>query len=98
MTATKQPAAETEDGAHDEPRLRPMLTERMVLDLVPISRSTLFRLEREGKFPRSVYVSANRRFWFRDQVAAWQATVDERNPNRGRGRQGRRRRVSSSPS
>ena len=88
MTAAKQPEAETLDGAHDEPGLRPMLTERMVLDLVPLSRTTLYRLERAGKFPRSVYASPNRRFWFRDQVIAWQRAInerDERNPNRGRG-------------
>jgi prophage regulatory protein len=93
MIAAKQPEAETEDGAHDEPRLRPMLTERMVLDLVPLSRTTLYRLERAGKFPQSVYVSPNRRLWFRDQIIAWQAAVDERNPNRGRGK-GRRQRVA----
>ena len=69
--------ADGEDGPHDEAGLRPMLTERMVLDLVPISRTTLYRLERAGKFPRSVYVSANRRLWFRDQIVAWQAAVDE---------------------
>jgi prophage regulatory protein len=96
MTAANQPEPETEDSAHDEPGLRPMLTERMVLDLVPLSRTTLYRLERSGKFPRSVYVSPNRRFWFRDQVIAWQAAInerDERNPNRGRGK-GRHQRVS----
>ena len=73
MTAANQPEEETEDGPHDEPELRPMLTERMVLDLVPISRTTLYRLEQAGRFPRSVYVSPNRRFWFRDEVIAWQA-------------------------
>ncbi|WP_342733188.1 AlpA family phage regulatory protein [Bradyrhizobium sp. B117] len=78
----------------DGRELRPMLTEQMVLELVPISRTTLFRLERAGKFPRSVYVSPNRRFWFRDQVIAWQTAIndnDERNLKRGRGK-GRRRR------
>jgi prophage regulatory protein len=99
MTAAKQPEAEIEDDAHGGARLRPMLTERMVLELVPLSRTTLYRLERAGKFPRSVYVSANRRLWFRDQIIAWQAAVDEqdeRNPNRGRGK-GRRRRTSTGP-
>jgi len=73
MTAAKQPEEETEESPHDKPELRPMLTERMVLDLVPISRTTLYRLEQAGRFPRSVYVSPNRRFWFRDEVIAWQA-------------------------
>ena len=90
--------ADGEDGPHDEAGLRPMLTERMVLDLVPISRTTLYRLERAGKFPRSVYVSANRRLWFRDQIVAGQAAVDEhdeRNPNRGRGKGRRVRAVAA---
>ncbi|MCA1469797.1 AlpA family phage regulatory protein [Bradyrhizobium sp. IC3195] len=81
----------------DRRELRPMLTEQMVLELVPISRTTLFRLERAGKFPRSVYVSPNRRFWFRDQVVAWQTAIDhndERNPARGRGKGRTRRRVA----
>ena len=100
MTAAKQPEEETEESPHDKPELRPMLTERMVLDLVPISRTTLYRLEQAGRFPRSVYVSPNRRFWFRDEVIAWQAAInecDERNPNRGRDK-GRRHRVSSTRS
>ncbi|MBR0742278.1 AlpA family phage regulatory protein [Bradyrhizobium liaoningense] len=73
-----------------------MLTEQMVLTIVPISRTTLFRLERAGKFPRSTYISPNRRVWFRDQVIAWQTAIndnDERNPKRGRGK-GRRRRAA----
>lgn len=88
------------DRPHDLPPLRPMLTERMVLELVPISRTTLWRLERSGKFPRAVYVSPNRRFWFRDQVIAWQTAIndnDERNPRRGRGK-GRRRSAGRDPS
>ncbi|MDI3562440.1 AlpA family transcriptional regulator [Bradyrhizobium sp. Arg816] len=82
----------------DRHDLRPMLTEQMVLELVPISRTTLFRLERAGKFPRSVYVSPNRRFWFRDQVVAWQTAIndnDERNPKRGRGKGRRRQSIAS---
>ncbi|WGD56063.1 AlpA family phage regulatory protein [Bradyrhizobium sp. CB1650] len=81
------------DELRDARELRPMLTERMVLDLVPISRTTLYRLERAGRFPKSVYVSPNRRFWFRDQVIAWQDAIDkmdERNPQRGRGKKRRR--------
>ncbi|MCG2625611.1 AlpA family transcriptional regulator [Bradyrhizobium sp. WYCCWR 13023] len=85
-----------DNDEHDElPALRRMLTERMVLEEIPISRTTLYRLERAGKFPRSVYISPNRRLWFRDEVAAWQAAIndnDERNPQRGRGK-GRRRRT-----
>jgi prophage regulatory protein len=50
-------------------------------------------MEREGRFPRSTYISPNRRVWFEDQVADWQNSVDEFNPLRGRGK--RRPRVNS---
>ena len=69
---------------------RKMLLEEQVLDIVPVSRSTLWRMERDGKFPRSTFISSNRRVWFEDQIVDWQSSVDERNPNRGRGK-GRRK-------
>lgn len=54
----------------DEPRR--MLTLVQVLDIVPVGRTTLFKMESKGTFPRSRYASANRRFWFADEVAQWQ--------------------------
>jgi prophage regulatory protein len=69
--------------------LRKMLLEEEVLELIPFSRSTLWRLERTGKFPRSTFISPNRRIWFADEVAQWQETVNEHQPHRRRGK-GRR--------
>jgi predicted DNA-binding transcriptional regulator AlpA len=90
--------AEAEDGAQSE--LRPMLNEAQVLQLVPISRTTLYRLEKAGKFPKSIHISPNRRCWFLDTIVAWQRAIDELDPHfdpsRGRGK-GRRRRVSANP-
>ena len=54
---------------------RRMLTLAQVLEIVPVKRTTLFKMERDGRFPRSHYVSANRRFWFADEIAAWQETL-----------------------
>jgi prophage regulatory protein len=71
-----------------------MLDEKQVLEIVPASRTTLYRMERDGKFPRSTYISPNRRVWFEDEIVGWQNTVDEFNPIRGSGK-GRRTRVSS---
>jgi prophage regulatory protein len=82
-----------ETGHLIEIRARRMLNEKLVLAIVPLGRSTLLRMEREGKFPKSTYISANRRIWFEDEIVAWQNTVDEFNPNRGRGK--RRTRTSS---
>ena len=78
--------AKMEDGAPDKSELRPMLNEAQVLALIPISRTTLFRMMRAGRFPKATFVSPNRRLWFRDQIIGWQSAVDEFDPNRGRGK------------
>ena len=92
MAGTNREEAETEISTRDKSRLRRMLNEKQVLDVVPLSRTSIYRLEKAGKFPRSTYISANRRIWYEDEIIAWQRAVDEFNPNRGRGK-GRRRRV-----
>ena len=97
MTAAKQQQAETQNGARYKSEPRRMLNETQVLSLIPLSRTTLHRLTKAGRFPKGTYVSANRKLWFADEVAAWQNAVDEFDPRRGRGK-GRRQRVSSSPS
>jgi prophage regulatory protein len=71
-----------------------MLTEEQVLAVVPVSRTTLYRMGRSGRFPKGTYISPNRRVWYEDEVIAWQRSVDERDPRRGRGK-GRRPRASS---
>ena len=97
MAGTNREEAETEISTRDKSRLRRMLNEKQVLDVVPLSRTSIYRLEKAGKFPRSTYISANRRIWYEDEIIAWQRAVDEFNPSRGRGK-GRRRRVSAGPS
>lgn len=69
---------------------RKMLREDEVLDVIPLSRSTLLRMARAGKFPKPTYISPNRRIWFEDEITTWQDAVNEFVPNRGRGK-GRRR-------
>jgi prophage regulatory protein len=85
---------EAEDGASVRPEPRRMLSEKQVLEIVPVGRTTLYRMEKAGRFPRSTYISPNRRVWFEDEIIAWQNTVDEFNPKRGRGK-GRRQRASA---
>ena len=92
MAAAIQVEAEQEDRAPDKARPRRMLSEKQVLEIVPVGRTTLYRMEKTGRFPRSTYISPNRRVWYEDQVVAWQNAVDEFDPRRGRGK-GRRRRV-----
>lgn len=70
-------ADEANDRAPDSVP-RKMLTLEQVLQIVPVSQATLERMERDGLFPRSTYISANRRCWFADEVRAWQDEIDGR--------------------
>jgi prophage regulatory protein len=53
---------------------RRMLSERQILDLLPIARSTLQMWEKAGDFPKSVMIGPNRKAWYADEVAAWQTS------------------------
>jgi prophage regulatory protein len=55
---------------------RRMLDEKQVLRIVPVGHTTLWRTEKSGGFPRSTYISPNRRIWFEDDIVAWQKQVD----------------------
>src|ERR1700746_489862 len=68
-----------EDGA----RPRRMLSEKQVLAIVAVGRSTLWRMEKAGNFPRSSYISTNRRVWFEDEVVRWQSEVNGRRKGHG---------------
>ncbi|MET4016297.1 AlpA family phage regulatory protein [Bradyrhizobium sp. S3.2.12] len=78
------------DAAKSGPRR--MLNEKQVLEIIPVGRTTLYRMEKSGRFPKSTYISPNRRVWFEDEIIAWQNAVDEFNPHRARGK-GRRARA-----
>ena len=95
MIAAQRPQTRSEDGTLEKPVPRRMLNEKQVLEIVPVGRTTLYRMEKAGRFPKSTYISPNRRVWFEDEIIAWQNAVDEFDPRRGRGK-GRRQRVSSS--
>lgn len=43
-----------------------------VLQIVPVSKSTLKRLLAEGSFPTGHYISPNRRVWYEDEILRWQ--------------------------
>ncbi|TYO68492.1 AlpA family phage regulatory protein [Bradyrhizobium hipponense] len=89
-------AKRAEDGAPDGSGPRRMLSEKQVLEIVPVGRTTLYRMEKAGRFPRSTYISPNRRVSYEDEIVAWQNAVDEFDPGRRRGK-GRRRHISPNP-
>ena len=69
------------------PQQGKMLNIEEVLEIVPVSQSTLFRMVKEGKFPKGKLISPNRRVWQADQVKQWQGDLPvERTPRRHRRR------------
>jgi len=46
-----------------------------VLKIVPVSEATLLRMEAEGTFPRSLFISANRRVWRETDLLEWQRNL-----------------------
>jgi prophage regulatory protein len=48
-----------------------------VLGAVPVSRSQLYAMIAEGKFPRQVHLGGSAAFWVEEEVSAWiQAHID----------------------
>jgi predicted DNA-binding transcriptional regulator AlpA len=71
---TEQASAD-ERPESDKPRH--MLNISQVLEIVPVGRTTLFKMERQGTFPTSTYISANRRCWYADEIARWQKALPQ---------------------
>jgi prophage regulatory protein len=69
---TEQASAD-ERPESDKPRH--MLNISQVLEIVPVGRTTLFKMERQGTFPTSTYISPNRRCWYADEIARWQKAL-----------------------
>ena len=63
------------DNGEDD--VRDMLTAEQVLERIPISRTTLFRLEKDGLFPEGQLLTPHRKLWFKDEVVAWQKDLQD---------------------
>lgn len=50
-----------------------LLRKRDVIALTSLSAPTIWRLERAGKFPRAIRISAGRIAWREEDVMAWLA-------------------------
>ncbi len=48
-----------------------LLTQKQVVDLVGLSRTTIWRLERAGKFPRRRQVSTKAVRWNQAEIEDW---------------------------
>ncbi|MET4197442.1 AlpA family phage regulatory protein [Bradyrhizobium barranii] len=70
--STETTTNENERTDESASEVRPMLNAEQVLAIIPISRTTLFRLERDKVFPQGEPITPHRKLWFKDEVVAWQ--------------------------
>jgi len=59
----------------DEKRAVRLLSLEEVLKLVPLGKRSLLRMERQGLFPPSYYLTPNRRAWKESEVVAWESSL-----------------------
>jgi predicted DNA-binding transcriptional regulator AlpA len=85
----RNPTLANNTMAKEEKLRRVMLNLEQVLELVPVSGRTLQRMEKDGRFPKGVFISPNRKVWYEDIVHAWQDGLpDHRTPRKKRKRRG----------
>jgi prophage regulatory protein len=63
---------------------RRMLTHEQVLKLVPVGRSTLKRMIKNGDFPGAHYISPNKRVWYEDEIEMWQESLPAKSSRKRR--------------
>ena len=61
-----------------------MLDINGVLEIVPLSRTTIYRMEKDGTFPASHYISQNRRIWYLSEIERWLKSRSKEKPRRKR--------------
>ena len=54
---------------------------RQVLEMIGVSRSTLWRMVQAGVFPRPVHITERNRGYERETVEAWMTARGEAGPN-----------------
>jgi len=57
-----------------------LLPEQEVLRQTAVSKTTIWRLERQGRFPKRIRISPRRVGWLQSEVDAW---INERIAERG---------------
>lgn len=65
---------------------RRMITMEQVLKMVPIGKSTLKRMIKDGRFPSGHYVTPNRRFWLIEEIMVWQNSLPAESRRKRRAR------------
>ena len=52
--------------------MRKIIGKKELLGKVPVSETTIWRMERKGQFPRRITLAENRVGWFEDEIQTWQ--------------------------
>ncbi|MGY3621236.1 helix-turn-helix transcriptional regulator [Bradyrhizobium sp. USDA 10063] len=63
------------DAAPETGGPRKMLTWPEVLALVPLSETTIWRMQERGEFPKATFISPGRSVFFEDEIIAWQQAL-----------------------
>ena len=71
MQLVARPLVKGRDMIAEESDLDRFLGEAEVKRATNLSRTTRWRLEREGRFPRKRHLSANRIAWLRSEILEW---------------------------
>jgi prophage regulatory protein len=48
-----------------------LLSWKQLKDIIPVSRTQVYRLMAAGKFPKAIQVSENRVAWLESEICAW---------------------------
>jgi predicted DNA-binding transcriptional regulator AlpA len=64
---------------HDAETDERIVAEDELLERIPLDRTTIWRMEREGRFPKSIRLTAARKGWRWSAILAW-LTDREQNP------------------
>jgi prophage regulatory protein len=70
------PPPEHSGDGEDDPR--PMWTLKQVQKVFPLSRSTIERMVKDGRFPKQAEISPGRRGWYVDEIVEHQRRLAKR--------------------
>jgi predicted DNA-binding transcriptional regulator AlpA len=56
-----------------------ILTQKEVLEILPVSRSTLIRMQKQGLFPPHFKIGVRKNGWLESEVVSWIDNVQEGN-------------------
>jgi prophage regulatory protein len=73
--------------------VKEMLTTEQVLTMIPVSRQTLKRMEKDKLFPQGKPLTPYRRLYFRDEVVQWQRDLQDPNSELSRNMNERRKKA-----